>query len=774
MNINLIKKTLFMILLCPVLVSGVNVTFNVDMSQEDVGNEGPTLWMGFFWPEPGFVMTDDDQDGVWSYTVDNLNPGTYTYKYRNGWWTDWDTGSGWEDLSGQDCAVGQWSDREVVVGGADMVVDACFGFCMDGFCGEVETDCSDGIDNDGDGFTDCDDSNCADDPDCIDDDAWVLVWSDEFNGPEIDENKWSYDIGTGDWGWGNGEAQYYTSNSNNSFIEDGKLIIQALLQNYGGANYTSARMVTRGQGDWTYGRIEVRATLPGGVGTWPAIWMLPTDWVYGGWPSSGEIDIMEHVGFDLNVIHGTAHTEAYNWWNGSPPPEGTIYLNGATSSFHDYALEWDEDYLKWYVDDINYFTFANDQSGNHATWPFDQRFHLLLNIAIGGTWGGQQGIDNSIFPVRLEVDYVRVYQPDEAVNVTVTHNEGWNLVGLPVNVTDGSLTAIYPDATGGTLYSYDGAYVDEDTLIPGEGYWLHFQDAGTTTMGDTPINSITMTLTEGWNLISGISTFVPIENILDPLGIVIEGTLYGFEGSYEDAYSIEPGKGYWINASADGYITISSGGSAKTISTFKDRTEKANKLSFNSSDLYFGVSIPEEEMLSYQLPPKPPAGAFDVRFADNMKVTDNTGAIEITSNFDQLVITYDIKDDADWILAGDEEYRISGSGEIIVFGNITGLTLNKVTEMPMAYSVSQNYPNPFNPTTTIRYDLPEHSHVSIMIYDLMGRRVTTLVNEPEEPGYKSVVWDGTDSFGKPISAGLYLYQIRAGNFTRVHKMALLK
>ena len=138
------------------------------------------------------------------------------------------------------------------------------------------------------------------------------------------------------------------------------------------------------------------------------------------------------------------------------------------------------------------------------------------------------------------------------------------------------------------------------------------------------------------------------------------------------------------------------------------------------------------------------------------------------------MITYDIKDDADWILAGDEEYRISGSGEIIVFGNITGLTLNKVTEMPMAYSVSQNYPNPFNPTTTIRYELPEHSHVSIMIYDLMGRSVTTLVNEPEEPGYKSVVWDGTDSFGKPVSAGLYLYQIRAGSFTRVRKMALLK
>ena len=561
MNINLIKNTLFLILLYPVLVSGVNVTFNVDMSQEDVGNEGPTLWMGIFYPEPGFVMTDDDEDGVWSYTVNNLDPGTYTYKHRNGWWTEWDTGDGWEDISGQDCAVGQWSDREVAVGTADMVVNACFGFCGNAFCNQVETDCSDGIDNDGDGYTDCDDSDCANDLACLEEvDGWVLVWSDEFTAPEIDESKWSYDIGTGDWGWGNGEAQYYTNNANNSFIENGNLVIQALLQNYGGANYTSARMVTKNQGDWKYGRIEVRAKLPGGVGTWPAIWMLPTDWIYGGWPYSGEIDIMEHVGFDPNVIHGTAHTEVYNWWNGVPPPEGTIYINSATSSFHDYTLEWDEDYLKWYVDDVHYFTYENDQGGNYATWPFDQRFHLLLNIAIGGTWGGQQGIDDSIFPVRLEVDYVRVYQPVETVSVTVDHSEDWNLVGLPANVEDSSLLAVYPEGTGGTLYSYNGAYVEEDALISGEGYWLHFSNAGSTTITGSPITSLTVGLTAGWNLISGISTSVSIDNIDDPSGIVIAGTIYGFEGSYEEANSIEPGKGYWINASADGDITISSSG----------------------------------------------------------------------------------------------------------------------------------------------------------------------------------------------------------------------
>jgi len=157
-----------------------------------------------------------------------------------------------------------------------------------------------------------------------------------------------------------------------------------------------------------------------------------------------------------------------------------------------------------------------------------------------------------------------------------------------------------------------------------------------------------------------------------------------------------------------------------------------------------------------------------------MKVAEKSGVIEIMNNSDQLVIAYDIKDDAGWILASDEEYRLSGYGEIVVSGDITGFTLNKVPEIPLTYSVSQNYPNPFNPTTTIRYELPEYSHVSIIIYDLMGRRMTTLVNEPEEPGYKTIVWDGTDSFGKQVSAGVYLYQIRAGNYTRVRKMALLK
>ncbi len=234
-----------------------------------------------------------------------------------------------------------------------------------------------------------------------------LVWSEEFDytgAPDI--SKWSYDIG-GD-GWGNNEAQYYTNRLENAKVEDGKLIITAIKESYGGNDYTSARMATRGKGDWLYGRVEVRAILPEGRGTWAAIWMLPTDWEYGGWPASGEIDIMEHVGYDMGNVHGTIHTEAYNGTIGTQRGDD-ILLPDAHQVYHVYAIEWEEDSIRFIADEECYFSFPNYNTG-YARWPFDKRFHLLLNIAIGGNWGGIEGIDDSIFPQTMEVDYVRVYQ----------------------------------------------------------------------------------------------------------------------------------------------------------------------------------------------------------------------------------------------------------------------------------------------------------------------------------------------------------------------------
>ncbi len=237
-----------------------------------------------------------------------------------------------------------------------------------------------------------------------------LVWSDEFDYTGLpDPAKWSYDTDGNSSGWGNNESQWYTSaRLKNAEVKNGYLTITAHKEDFEGKLYTSARLVTRQKGDWLYGRIEVKAKLPDGRGMWPAIWMLPTDWVYGGWPASGEIDIMENVGYNPFVIVASAHTESYNHSIGTQK-SGTINITDCYTAFHVYALEWDSNEYRVYVDDKHYFTFLNEGTGYKA-WPFNRRFHLLLNVAVGGNWGGAQGIDDTIFPRSMVIDYVRVYQ----------------------------------------------------------------------------------------------------------------------------------------------------------------------------------------------------------------------------------------------------------------------------------------------------------------------------------------------------------------------------
>lgn len=247
---------------------------------------------------------------------------------------------------------------------------------------------------------------------------WRLVWSDEFDYAGLpDPKKWDYDVG-GE-GWGNKELQFYTARrKENARVENGRLIIEARKEAWQGREYTSARLVSRGKGDWTYGRFEVRAKLPSGRGTWPAIWMLPTGWTYGGWPRSGEIDIMDHVGFDPDVVHASVHTAAYNH-KIQTQKTAQLKIPTSRSEFNVYAVEWTPEEIRGFVNDQLYFTFRNERLTNPAAdyqqWPFDKPFHLLLNLALGGTWGGQQGVDPAIWPQRLEIDYVRVYQMDKSL-----------------------------------------------------------------------------------------------------------------------------------------------------------------------------------------------------------------------------------------------------------------------------------------------------------------------------------------------------------------------
>jgi beta-glucanase (GH16 family) len=242
---------------------------------------------------------------------------------------------------------------------------------------------------------------------------WKPVWSDEFDKPGLpDPAKWSYEVGG--HGWGNQELQFYTeARRENARVENGRLIIEARREDWRGSRFTSARLNSR-QG-WTYGRVEVRAKVPRGRGTWPAIWMLPVrgEYAKGGWPDNGEIDIMEHVGFDPGVIHGTIHTRAYNHVDRTQRG-ATIDVADAQDAFHVYWLLWTRQSIDVYVDKVKYFSFPNERQtsaqADWRQWPFDRDFRILLNVAVGGSWGGQKGVDETIWPQRLEIDYVRVSQ----------------------------------------------------------------------------------------------------------------------------------------------------------------------------------------------------------------------------------------------------------------------------------------------------------------------------------------------------------------------------
>lgn len=247
-------------------------------------------------------------------------------------------------------------------------------------------------------------------------DGWRVVWQDEFEDNRLDAAKWNIEINAR--GGGNQELQYYTDRDSNLRLEDGCLIIEARREDYTAVDptsgrsetrrYTSGRINTKGKADWTYGRFEIRAMLPGGKGLWPAIWMLGANIDEVGWPACGEIDIMEHVGFERDLIHANIHTQAYNHMIGTNRGDQTT-VPDLHEMFHVYALEWHKNQLDFFVDDTLYFTYENDGVG-FASWPFDNPHYLLLNVAVGGTWGGRQGIDDTVIPQRMTVDYVRVYQ----------------------------------------------------------------------------------------------------------------------------------------------------------------------------------------------------------------------------------------------------------------------------------------------------------------------------------------------------------------------------
>ncbi|MDP6684888.1 MAG: FlgD immunoglobulin-like domain containing protein [Candidatus Marinimicrobia bacterium] len=373
----------------------------------------------------------------------------------------------------------------------------------------------------------------------------------------------------------------------------------------------------------------------------------------------------------------------------------------------------------------------------------------------------------------------------------IPHIKDWNMVGLPLDVSDESQTTVYPGSVEGTLFSFDGTYVNESELVSGDGYWLNFPYSGHAALSGNELTNLTISLNAGWNIISGISEETDMADIFDPDEIVIPGSLYGFDGTYVNVLSLQPGKGYWINAFSAGNITFTSGGtSGKVKSSITDVTHEANVLNINHSKLYFGVSVPANESVYYQLPPKPPAGAFDIRFDTNLKIAKDFGHIEILNNEENLLISTEFKNlqDShwDWVITtqGGREYILAENSLIELNGQVTGLTLKKIERIPDQYSLSQNYPNPFNPVTTLDFTIPEQGNVDLIVFDLLGNEIRKLIQNNLSAGFHSVQWDGMDNNGNLLSAGCYFYQLKVSSsnsgfkpeyqYVQTRKMVLLK
>jgi len=302
--------------------------------------------------------------------------------------------------------------------------------------------------------------------------GWNLVWADEFEGPEIDSSKWTHEVNA--WGGGNNELQFYTARPENSFIEDGRLVIRAKKETYTAVdpsdgqtktrNYTSARLNSRNKGDWLYGRFEIRAKVPGRQGLWPAIWMLPTDWAYGGWAASGEIDIMEHRGDQPQRLYNTIHFGAE--WPDNVYEGTSNDLVDLTQDFHIYALEWEETEMRWYFDgELAHQTNSWFSENGAYPAPFDRRFHLLLNVAVGGDFLPDPPPSADYFPRQMEVDYVRVFERD---NGPLPEQTPWN--GQPATIPGRIEGELYDQGGQGVAYSdSDAENVGQSGFRPDEG-----------------------------------------------------------------------------------------------------------------------------------------------------------------------------------------------------------------------------------------------------------------------------------------------------------------
>jgi hypothetical protein len=424
-------------------------------------------------------------------------------------------------------------------------------------------------------------------------------------------------------------------------------------------------------------------------------------------------------------------------------------------------------------------------SWNASELPVGGYFHLVdpvLGTLVNVNMRTRSSYSDVLDIRNLQIKYN--YEISSKYNLSA----GWNMISLPVEVTNNNYLSLFPNAVVGTLYGYSGTYISETTIENNKGYWLKFTSPEMVNVSGMDKTESVITLNAGWNIIGGPNCNVPLSSVTDPGGILIAGTLYGYSGSYSSANSIDATKAYWVKASAGGTITISCGNvvdkNEEILSKIIKSTEEFGKIEIsdgtnNNQTLYFNGKLEENiNIESFSMPPVPPAGGFDARLVGDYRLTESEEAtIQLqTSEYPiRLKVTnlntnesYVIKEIANGVEAA--AHKITNGTEIVINNKeVTKLRISKEKSIPTTYNLEQNYPNPFNPSTTIKFSIPEATNVRLTIYNTLGQKVGEVVNTNLEAGWYSYQWDAEN-----LATGIYIYELRTDKFVSVNKMLLIK
>ena len=607
---------------------------------------------------------------------------------------------------------------------------------------------------------------------------YELVWADEFNtnGPP-DPLVWVGEYGRGNGGWGNAELQFYTSDTSNVKVLDGLLHITARRQNFGGANYTSARLKSQYRKDFTYGRFEIRAKIPRGRGLWPAVWMMPTDNRYGGWPRSGEIDIMEARGQEVNKVEGAIH-----YWRAGCTSTNIfecreIRSNSRTKpsdtyadDFSVYAIQWDAQGIDWYVDDVLFHSIR--KSTLNAQWyPFDERFHLILNLAVGGAFFGDEAnaIDESALPQSLLIDYIRVYQDVNAAPVV-----GIGLTGGGTTLTSGENAVLAATAadTDGTVNRVDffmgTTLLGTDTSAP---YTLD--------LGAIPDGCYTFSALAADN--DGKSSSQANLNLTVGTGCVREPFLAGGHPLPGRIHLADYDFGGQDIAYFDTTPLVNLG-NAKGNDRRRFGGVDIVKWTVADTTVHLVESTERDEWMEYTIT----TSRDDSYFIDLIGVgTSSRGSVDLSLN-GNFLITMSLSAQQDTSLVTRSTFSAlpipAGTHRLRLSFKINGLRLHSLTFRPTSTSIDrtddvrpdgfelyQNHPNPFNPSTVIRYRLSATGQTRVAVYDVLGRQVALLLEGMMPEGEHEVRFNA-----EGLPTGVYIAVLETASGSQSKPMMLLR